>query len=431
MRVAILGGGVQGVAFLAELTRAGHECVLFERRGRVGGLWTNPGDVPYLSLQVVARHYRFPDFPWPAEASAGRSARPTAEQVLAYVEAYVTHAGLWPHIRLNAPVRTVVEGGDDAVLVAVEDGAPLAFDLAVCTGESSVPNVPPVYANAGVAAIHTSALSARRIAEAKGKRCVVVGGSKSAADAAIHLDRAGADVTWLARKFYRFAPFDARTSVPLAHVLAKLPAMAARWSAEPLFTLEVLDGDAESGGMGTGNMLDESEHAAARRIKKVRGEAREISKEERKAAGRDKIPVIALRDGRRLPAELVVLATGYRKAHTALETCAASRRIVREMPKGKDSGLITTFGAINFHLLARGMCAWIERGMPAEFATWFGATYARSPSLKAYQLRYLATDGALPLANMAGTAGGGSVAAVALIVGVGLLLLIVGARRRR
>ena len=223
----------------------------------------------------------------------------------------------------------------------------------------------------------------------------MVGGSKSAADAAIHLDRAGADVTWLARKFYRFAPFDARTSVPLAHVLAKLPAMAARWSAEPLFTLEVLDGDAESGGMGTGNMLDESEHAAARRIKKVRGEAREISKEERKAAGRDKIPVIALRDGRRLPAELVVLATGYRKAHTALETCAASRRIVREMPKGKDSGLITTFGAINFHLLARGMCAWIERGMPAEFATWFGATYARSPSLKAYQLRYLATDRAL------------------------------------
>ena len=71
-------------------------------------------------------------------------------------------------------MRTVVEGGDDEVLVAVEDGAPLAFDLAVCTGESSVPNVPPVYAAAGVAAVHTSALSARRIAEAKGKRCVVV-----------------------------------------------------------------------------------------------------------------------------------------------------------------------------------------------------------------------------------------------------------------
>ena len=100
--------------------------------------------------------------------------------------------------------------------------------------------------------------------------------------------RHGKLVTWLARKFYRFAPFDARTSVPLAHVLAKLPAMAARWSAEPLFTLEVLDGDAESGGMGTGNMLDKSEHAAARRIKKVRGEAREISKEEEsKAARRD------------------------------------------------------------------------------------------------------------------------------------------------
>ena len=139
-------------------------------------------------------------------------------------------------------MRTVVEG-DDEVLVAVEDGAP-APSTSPCAGGRPSPTCRPCTPMPP----HTSA---RRIAEAKGKRCVVVGGSKSAADAAIHLDRAGADVTWLARKFYRFAPFDARTSVPLAHVLAKLPAMAARWSAEPLFTLEVLDGDAESGGMGT------------------------------------------------------------------------------------------------------------------------------------------------------------------------------------
>ena len=61
MRIAIVGAGISGIAFAGVLSRFGHECVVFEKAPRVGGIWALA--YPQVRLQNTREQYTFIDFP--------------------------------------------------------------------------------------------------------------------------------------------------------------------------------------------------------------------------------------------------------------------------------------------------------------------------------------------------------------------------------
>lgn len=88
MRIAIIGGGLAGIAAARTLARFGHRTVVFERGPSPGGVWTVA--YPEVRLQNIASHYRLADFPWPFEPDL----HPTAAQILRYLHAAIERFGL-------------------------------------------------------------------------------------------------------------------------------------------------------------------------------------------------------------------------------------------------------------------------------------------------------------------------------------------------
>jgi len=85
MRIAIIGAGISGIAAARVLMKFGHEVVVLERGGALGGVWAVV--YPEVRLQNVAEQYRLNDFPWPFPPDL----HPTREQILRYLEAAVAH----------------------------------------------------------------------------------------------------------------------------------------------------------------------------------------------------------------------------------------------------------------------------------------------------------------------------------------------------
>jgi len=83
MRIAVIGGGIAGIAAGRTLARFGHQTTVYERSPSLGGVWTVA--YPEVRLQNIAAHYRLADFPWPFEPDL----HPTAEQILRYLRAAV------------------------------------------------------------------------------------------------------------------------------------------------------------------------------------------------------------------------------------------------------------------------------------------------------------------------------------------------------
>jgi cation diffusion facilitator CzcD-associated flavoprotein CzcO len=88
MRIAIIGGGISGIAAARVLLRFGHEVVVYELRASAGGVWAVA--YPEVRLQNVAEHYRLGDLPWPFEPDL----HPTREQILRYLNAAVERFGV-------------------------------------------------------------------------------------------------------------------------------------------------------------------------------------------------------------------------------------------------------------------------------------------------------------------------------------------------
>jgi dimethylaniline monooxygenase (N-oxide forming) len=104
MRIAIIGGGISGLAAASVFQREGHEVVVFEREREPGGVWART--YPRVTLQNTAAHYHIADFPWPFEPDL----HPTAEQVRRYIAAAIEHFAL--DLRLGHEVTALTERPD-------------------------------------------------------------------------------------------------------------------------------------------------------------------------------------------------------------------------------------------------------------------------------------------------------------------------------
>lgn len=191
-RIAVIGGGISGIATAYYLKRAGlANFTIFEASAGIGGTWY---DNRYPGAEIdTPSHlytYTFSSYDWSQRYAAN-------DEILAYVEKTVDQFDLRRHFRLNAYVRSVAWSDAEArYTVELGTGETLEFEAVVsCVGFLNVPLIPDwAYTQAGpVQVVHT----ARWPDDLKldGKRVGVVGTGSSAVQVVAEAAKAAASVT--------------------------------------------------------------------------------------------------------------------------------------------------------------------------------------------------------------------------------------------
>jgi cation diffusion facilitator CzcD-associated flavoprotein CzcO len=205
MRVGIIGAGVAGLATAKVLKQAGHEVVVYDKTPDVGGVWSRTRRYPGLTTQSPAAQYSLSDFPMPRDYPEW----PTGTQVQAYLASYATHFGLDPDLRLSTGVTAAVPVPDGGWAVTAAPagssgpGSTEHFDqLVVANGIFCDPAVPRYPGEAEFTAAGGRVLAGTGLhdaEQARGKHVLVVGYGKSACDVTVPLSQVAASTDVIAR----------------------------------------------------------------------------------------------------------------------------------------------------------------------------------------------------------------------------------------
>ncbi|POR38259.1 Dimethylaniline monooxygenase [N-oxide-forming] 5 [Tolypocladium paradoxum] len=219
IKVAVVGLGPAGLTAIKSLREEGFETVGFERRDRVGGVWSYSHDPDYTTviqgtISNVSKFVSgFSDFPVPNGASCQQANREstiltstpdyppymTGNQVSEYFRAYARHFQLERHIRFKTTVRRVLRDKADRgwnVHVTAPDGdAVLHFDKVVFgTGSDSVPMWPPMPGREMFEGAVIHGQSYRGPEQFAGKRVLVVGIGNTACEVSLSLTKCASRV---------------------------------------------------------------------------------------------------------------------------------------------------------------------------------------------------------------------------------------------
>ncbi|MCE8555559.1 NAD(P)/FAD-dependent oxidoreductase [Ruegeria pomeroyi] len=195
--VAVIGGGVSGLAAAKAFDERGHRVTGFERSHDFGGVWELSRSYPDVQTQSPKDLYCYTDLPMPDDYPEW----PKGPQVHAYLHSYADKHNLPRLFQLNTNILSMDRRADGqpgwtltieaAGRVRKED-----FDfVAICTGQFSDKNIlthpgQEAFVAGGGEVIHSSEYSDS--AMARGKHVVVLGGSKSATDIVVNAARNGA-----------------------------------------------------------------------------------------------------------------------------------------------------------------------------------------------------------------------------------------------
>jgi dimethylaniline monooxygenase (N-oxide forming) len=196
-RVAIIGGGVSGLAAAKAFKAHGHVVVGFERSEDLGGVWELSKSYPGLETQSPKDLYRYTDHPMPDHYPEW----PTGPQVHAYLRSYAAKHAIDPLFRTGVEVTEMSPREDGLpgwrlALVSQSGSEVQDFDfVAVCTGHFSTPNRvihrrQSEFEHAGGQVLHSSDYT--DACQAAGKRVVILGAGKSATDLAVNAVENGA-----------------------------------------------------------------------------------------------------------------------------------------------------------------------------------------------------------------------------------------------
>ncbi|KAF4781481.1 dimethylaniline monooxygenase 2 [Colletotrichum scovillei] len=147
--VAVIGAGSTGLSMLKTLREDGFDATLFERRSRVGGLWSYTDDksmttaLPSTNAIISKYTCGFTDFPMPDKYGPFLSQGDFEE----YMESYAENFGLYKHIVFNSTVKQVIRNGDGTKwkVEMVRSGSQEVkeFDKVVlCHGYQTQPRMP-------------------------------------------------------------------------------------------------------------------------------------------------------------------------------------------------------------------------------------------------------------------------------------------------
>ncbi|UWQ96240.1 NAD(P)/FAD-dependent oxidoreductase [Rhodobacteraceae bacterium M385] len=200
-KVAVIGGGVSGLAAAKAFDERGHRVCGFERSHDFGGVWELSRSYPDVQTQSPKDLYCFTDHPMPDDYPEW----PKGPQVHAYLHSYAEKHNLGRLFRLNTDVKSMDRRAEGGWTLTLESGGhewTEDFDfVSVCTGQFSDKNIlthpgQEEFVTAGGKVMHSSEYTDPAIV--KGKSVVVLGGSKSATDIAVNAAKNGASqVTWV------------------------------------------------------------------------------------------------------------------------------------------------------------------------------------------------------------------------------------------
>lgn len=195
--VAVIGGGVSGLAAAKAFDAQGHRVIGFERSHDFGGVWELSRSYPDVQTQSPKDLYCYTDHPMPEDYPEW----PKGPQVHAYLHSYAQKHKLGRLFQLNTNVQSMDRRSDGApgwtlTLEAAGRTRQQDFDfVAVCTGQFSDKNIithpgQEAFETQGGQVLHSSDYTDPALM--KGKRVVVLGGSKSATDIAVNAANSGA-----------------------------------------------------------------------------------------------------------------------------------------------------------------------------------------------------------------------------------------------
>ena len=337
----IIGGGQGGIGLGARMRRLGIPTIIVEKNPRPGDSWRNRYKSLCLHDPVWYDHLPYLPFPdhWPVFAPK--------DKIGDWLEMYtkVMELNYWSsttaknarYDEASAEWSVEVERGGKTITLRPKH-------LVLATGMSAVPNVPQIPgADKFQGDLHHS--SKHPGAEGyRGKRCVVIGSNNSAHDICAALWENGADVTMVQRSSTHIARSDTLMDLALGGLYSESAVKAgvttdkadlifASLPYKILHTLQIpvyeemarRDADFYKRLEKAGFMLDFGEDGSGLFVKYLRrgsGYYIDVGASELVADGKIKLKTgvgverikersIEFSDGSELPADLIVLATGY------------------------------------------------------------------------------------------------------------------------
>jgi len=205
--VCVIGAGIAGLAAAKAFASHGHRVTILERSGDLGGVWEPARSYPEVQTQSPKELYRFTDRPMPASYPEW----PKGPQVHAYLTDYARSHDLLPLMQFNTTVTGMARRDDGLPgwTLATSDSTGITREtdydfVAVCTGQFNERKELHHYGEDGFKAAGGVILHSAEHTDpsrVKGKKVVVLGGSKSATDIAVHSVKAGASaVTFVYRE---------------------------------------------------------------------------------------------------------------------------------------------------------------------------------------------------------------------------------------
>jgi cation diffusion facilitator CzcD-associated flavoprotein CzcO len=209
--VVIIGAGVQGLAAARTFVDLGYQVRIFEKLDGVGGTWHKKKSYPGLASHGPMKNLFYPDFPGPKGFDEKKPF--VREDYVDYLNSYARHFGIFELISFNSNVTEIRYGRDQpdkAITVKVQNVSTTEVteqkcDFVIYTTFTTVGFVPKFRGDETFDGkiIHSSDLNDEILNDSlrEGKRIIVLGGNKSAADVVAYLEsRSYENYLWVFRQ---------------------------------------------------------------------------------------------------------------------------------------------------------------------------------------------------------------------------------------
>ena len=212
----VVGAGPAGLAMGAVLREIKVPFVMLERDEQVGSAWRRHYE--RLHLHTVKQHSSLPYRPFPKDVPR----YPSCDQVIRYLEDYSRHFDLAPHYSWDV---THIRRAADGWVTGSLRGTVASRQVVVAAGYNRIPRMPswPGQHEFGGQILHSSGY--RNGAPWKGRHVLVVGAGNSGAEIALDLCDHGADVSLCVRGGLNVVPRDF-LGIPIQVSTIRLAALA-------------------------------------------------------------------------------------------------------------------------------------------------------------------------------------------------------------